>query len=279
MFFIIALGALLPTMHQSSMGSLMISAGYKVHPLWQSYEMLPLFSVLTAFIMGFSIVIFEGSLVQAGLRGNGPDEKSLFVKLTNTISVLLAIFIVLRFGELIYRDKLSLAFAGDFYSVMFWIEVLLMLFPLVTENEYRVAKPETIVPKSFEEARQILPNPIWGGHDKELEMYWKAWEIAIGNIRAPQAGSGFVSSYLDTAYNGNIFMWDSSFILMFARSMIQTIHNVFPETIILSISMGMVSSTARTKLLTVTLILHRIHIMLLLALSGRDLVLLFSSMV
>ena len=48
-------------------------------------------------------------------------------------------------------------------------------------------------------------------------MYWKAWEIAIGNIRAPQAGSGFVSSYLDTAYNGNIFMWDSSFILMFAR--------------------------------------------------------------
>ncbi len=51
--------------------------------------------------------------------------------LTNTISVLLAIFIVLRFGELIYRDKLSLAFAGDFYSVMFWIEVLLMLFPLV----------------------------------------------------------------------------------------------------------------------------------------------------
>ena len=44
--------------------------------------------------------------------------------------------------------------------------------PLVTENEYRVAKPETIVPKSFEEARQILPNPIWGGHDKELEMYW-----------------------------------------------------------------------------------------------------------
>ncbi|VDZ97994.1 putative hydrogenase 2 b cytochrome subunit [Salmonella enterica subsp. enterica] len=38
----------------------------------------------------------------------------MFVKLTNTISVLLAIFVVLRFGELIYRDKLSYAFAGDF---------------------------------------------------------------------------------------------------------------------------------------------------------------------
>ncbi|MCQ8811854.1 Ni/Fe-hydrogenase cytochrome b subunit, partial [Escherichia coli] len=72
MFLIIALGALLPTMHQSTMGSLMISAGYKVHPLWQSYEMMPLFSLLTAIIMCFSIVIFEGSLVQAGLRGYGP---------------------------------------------------------------------------------------------------------------------------------------------------------------------------------------------------------------
>lgn len=131
MFFIIALGALLPTMHQSSMGSLMIAAGHKVHPLWQSYEMLPLFSLLTAFIMGFSILIFEGSLLQAGLKGNGPDERHLFSKLTGTLSVLLALFLVARFGELIWRNKLSFAFAGDGYSLMFWAEILMLAFPLV----------------------------------------------------------------------------------------------------------------------------------------------------
>ncbi|MBZ1412692.1 hypothetical protein JOW58_25305, partial [Escherichia coli] len=37
------------------------------------------------------LIVLALALVQAGLRGNGPDEKSLFVKLTNTISVLLAI--------------------------------------------------------------------------------------------------------------------------------------------------------------------------------------------
>lgn len=137
MFFIIALGALLPTMHQSSMGSLMIAAGHKVHPLWQSYEMLPLFSLLTAFMMGFSILIFEGSLVQAGLKGNGPDERHLFSKLTTTLSVLLVLFLVARFGELIWRNKLPLAFAGDSYSLMFWTEVLLLVFPLVV---FRIAK-------------------------------------------------------------------------------------------------------------------------------------------
>ena len=89
--------------------------------------------------------------------------------------------------------------------------------PLVTENEYRIASPETLPVRSFAEAKKILPQPIWKGHDKEIEMYWKAWEIGIRNIKAPEKGSGFVSSYIDTAYNGNIFMWDSAFITMFAR--------------------------------------------------------------
>ena len=137
MFFIIGLGALLPTMHQSSMGSLMIAAGHKVHPLWQSYEMLPLFSLLTAFMMGFSILIFEGSVLQAGLKGAGPDERHLFTRLTGTLSVLLVLFLLVRFGELVWNNKLPLAFAGDSYSLMFWAEILLLLFPLVV---FRVSR-------------------------------------------------------------------------------------------------------------------------------------------
>ncbi|BEG99232.1 MGH1-like glycoside hydrolase domain-containing protein [Bacteroides sedimenti] len=88
---------------------------------------------------------------------------------------------------------------------------------LVAENVFRSAKPEVTRHGSFEEARKILPEPIWEGHPKEVEMYWRAWQIAIGNIKDPIPGSGFVSSYLDTAYNGNIFMWDSSFMMLFAR--------------------------------------------------------------
>lgn len=87
----------------------------------------------------------------------------------------------------------------------------------VAENEYRTAGPETIVPPSFEKARRILPEPVWEGHDREIEMYWHAWRIAMGNIRQPQKGSGFVAPYLDIAYNGNLFMWDASFMMLYAR--------------------------------------------------------------
>lgn len=89
--------------------------------------------------------------------------------------------------------------------------------PFTSENVFRIMKPDSIPMGTFEEAKDILPSPIWDGHEKELEMYWKAWEFAVKNITHPQEGSGFVSTYIDTAYNGNIFMWDTSFILMFAK--------------------------------------------------------------
>ena len=66
--------------------------------------------------------------------------------------------------------------------------------PFVTENEFRTAKPETITPGTFEEAKQILPDPTWSGHEKEIEMYWKAWQIGIGNIKGYGLKSGAVAT-------------------------------------------------------------------------------------
>lgn len=88
---------------------------------------------------------------------------------------------------------------------------------LVTENTFRTAKVESIKPGTYEKARTVLPSPYWEGHDKEIEMYWKAWKIALTNICQPIDDSGFVCSYIAPAYNGNIFMWDDSFITMFCR--------------------------------------------------------------
>lgn len=130
MFFIISIGALLPCMHQSSMGSLMMVAGYKIYPLWQSYEFLPLFSVLTAFLMGFSIVIFEGSLLKAS-RTLNLDETPLFSKLSKVVKALLWLFVVLRLGEIIWRGKVGLVLAGNAYSWLFIVEITLFILPLI----------------------------------------------------------------------------------------------------------------------------------------------------
>lgn len=129
LFFFIALGVLLPTMHQSSLGSLLIAMGYKVHPLWQSMEMLPLLAILSAVTMGFSIVLFEASMVTVGFKR--PSESHLLAGLSQAIIWLLGVFLLVRFAELLLRGKLGMAFAFDFASLMFWIETALFIVPLV----------------------------------------------------------------------------------------------------------------------------------------------------
>lgn len=129
LFFFIAVGVLLPTMHQSSLGSLLIAMGHKVHPLWQAMELMPLLAIVTAVTMGFSIVLFEGSMVTTGF--NRPSETHLLSGLSRAITGLIVVYLVIRFGELLVRGKLGLAFAFDFAALMFWIETALFLVPLV----------------------------------------------------------------------------------------------------------------------------------------------------
>ncbi len=40
---------------------------------------------------------------------------------------------------------------------------------------------------------------------------------AFRNIKPAGTENGFVSNFIDTAFNNCLFMWDSAFILLFAR--------------------------------------------------------------
>jgi len=129
LFLLIALGVLLPTMHQSSLGSLLIAMGHKVHPLWQTMHLQPLLALLTALIMGFSVVIFEASSSAVGF-GRKP-ETSLLSAMSRAIIGLLLAFLVVRMVTLGVQGKIGLLFAGDFAALMFWLESALFIIPLV----------------------------------------------------------------------------------------------------------------------------------------------------
>ena len=128
MFIFIAIGVLLPTMHQSSLGSLMLIAGKKVSPLWQT-GFIPLLFLISAITMGFSIVIFESIVSSVGFKRE--IETPILSKVAGIIPVLIGIYMVVRFGDLIVRGKLGLAFAFDLKSVMFIIENILYLIPAI----------------------------------------------------------------------------------------------------------------------------------------------------
>jgi Ni/Fe-hydrogenase subunit HybB-like protein len=128
MVFSIALGILLPTMHQSSLGSLMILAGSKLSQLWWT-PALPLIFLISAITMGYTVVIFESTLSALGFKR--PLETDIIGKLSLVIPVLLAILLVVRFGDLLIRGQIGLAFAGDLQGNMFLLENILHIIPLV----------------------------------------------------------------------------------------------------------------------------------------------------
>ena len=85
------------------------------------------------------------------------------------------------------------------------------------ENTFVGQTPTDAPLPTYEAEKDRLPRPVWDGHDDTLACYDKAWELAFGNLRKPTPGTGFVSDFIDTAFNGCLFMWDSSFILMFGK--------------------------------------------------------------
>lgn len=89
--------------------------------------------------------------------------------------------------------------------------------PLTDKNIFTSRKAGPVQLPDFASAKESLPDPIWENQSAVLKCYWKTWELAFSNLRNPSEGSRFISPFIDTAFNGNLFLWDSVFILMFGK--------------------------------------------------------------
>ncbi len=128
LYVIIPLGIVLPTMHQSGLGALIVAAGTKISPLWQTPWISFLF-LLSAIIMGFSIVIFEGALTVLGFGRR--LELHLYRRLAKVLRWALGFYLVVRFADLVYRDALASLTQWSVQTVMFVIENALFAIPLL----------------------------------------------------------------------------------------------------------------------------------------------------
>ncbi len=142
MYVFIALGVLLPTMHQSSLGTLLVPFGFRLHPLWQTHLLPPLF-LISALCMGYAMVVFEATLVSKAYRR--PSEADLLARLSKYISGLLVAYLALRWGGLAVEGKLALAFDSGGLSTMFLFENLLFALPiLLLSSDKGRRNPQTL---------------------------------------------------------------------------------------------------------------------------------------
>ncbi len=129
LFVFIAIGVLLPTMHQSSLGTLMIIAGNKLSVLWQT-AWLPLLFLISSILMGYAVVVFESLYSSIGFKR--PLETPILSKIGKLMAWLVAIYLVFRFGDLIWRGELGTIFNDGWVNgTMFTVENLLFIIPML----------------------------------------------------------------------------------------------------------------------------------------------------
>ena len=119
MFLFVIAGVVLSCLHQSSLGTLMVIAPYKMHPLYWSL-LSPLFFLASAIAVGYPMVIFE-SIIASKSFGRRP-EMHILTPLARFTPYLLGIYIALKIGDMIYRGTYVYLFEGSIQCWMFWLE-------------------------------------------------------------------------------------------------------------------------------------------------------------
>jgi Ni/Fe-hydrogenase subunit HybB-like protein len=141
-FIFIIAGVVLSTLHQSSLGTLMLIAGPKMHPLWQT-PILPLLFLLSAIAVGFPMVIME-SMIAARSFGLKP-EMHVLSRLGSLLAPLLGIYLAFKLGDMFIRE--TFVYLGGFTteSVMFGLELIVGV----------------VIPLRMLLSRQVLQSPRW----------------------------------------------------------------------------------------------------------------------
>jgi len=133
----------LPLMHQSSLGGLLLLAGDKIHPLWQT-PFLPLLYLLAAGFCGLGFLTFL--LLITCLHYSRPLDAGIMGELGNLLSYVCFLFLAVRFGDLVWRAQLGTAFAFDRMSLLFLFETALILIPAVALRRTAVREtPRTLL--------------------------------------------------------------------------------------------------------------------------------------
>ena len=70
---------------------------------------------------------------------------------------------------------------------------------------------------SYEEVKDRLPVPIVSSHPEWVDCYKYAIQVLYTNVHRPTEGSGFVSNFVDAAFNDDIFLWDTVFMTLFCN--------------------------------------------------------------
>jgi len=129
-------GVILSTLHQSSLGTLYLIMPEKLHPFWYS-PLLPVFFFISAIAVGLAMTIFESSM--SSRHFGRRLELPILQELGRVLVVVLSVFAILRFEDLLHRGVVPLMLKPSYEMYLFWLEIALsLIIPLALLSRKRI---------------------------------------------------------------------------------------------------------------------------------------------
>lgn len=129
MFVFIIAGVVLSSLHQSSLGTLMVIAGDKMHPLWQT-PVLPLLFLISAVAVGLPMVIFESLIASRSLKLK--PETNILTRLGHYVGPILGIYLSFKLGDMVIRESFVYLAPMDLPAILFIIEMVIgIIVPMI----------------------------------------------------------------------------------------------------------------------------------------------------
>ncbi|MEP0847123.1 MAG: Ni/Fe-hydrogenase cytochrome b subunit [Phycisphaerae bacterium] len=121
MIVFIVMGIVLSTVHQSSLGSLFVMMGHRLHPLWFT-PLLPLLFLMSSLAVGVAMVVFEAIL--SGMIFGHRYPTRLLGDLARALPLILALYVGLRLMDLNARGELGRLLDNSLESWAFILEMV-----------------------------------------------------------------------------------------------------------------------------------------------------------
>jgi len=176
--FILALGILLPTMHQSSLGSLYLIAWPKLHLLWHT-PLLPLLYIISVVGMGYAVVVFEATFSSRVYRRE--RETAILGSIGNVTAWLTLVYLAIRIVDIALRGRLGLVFRFDGYGLLFLLEFASFLAAAVV----LIGRKARVSPATQVGGALLM---MWAGSLYRFDTYLVAYRPGPGWSYFPSVG-------------------------------------------------------------------------------------------
>jgi len=133
-------GVVLSTLHQSSLGTMLLMMPNSLSALWYT-PILPLLFLFSAVAVGPAMAIFESTL-STKVFGH-KLSLDILAGLGRVIPYILGLYLLLKLVDLMVAGELGLAFSWSPYSLLWWAEIIIgvilpiLLFSLPTVKQSR----------------------------------------------------------------------------------------------------------------------------------------------